>query len=92
MSNIDAEHVRHTIPGGKTLSEYAARFTKERIQSVAMQRVSTGFPELDRGLNGGLTNGLYVLGAVPGLGKSTLALQIAHNLSSRGIPALYFAL
>ena len=92
MSNIDAEHVRHTIPGGKTLSEYAARFTKERIQTVAMQRVSTGFPELDRGLNGGLTNGLYVLGAVPGLGKSTLALQIAHNLSSRGIPALYFAL
>lgn len=77
---------------GRSLGEYAARFTREGIQSVATRRVSTGFPELDGHLNGGLTNGLYVLGAVPGLGKSTLALQIAHNVSAQGVPVLYFAL
>ena len=78
--------------GGRTLSDCAALFARDHIQNIAVERVSTGFPELDRGLNGGLTNGLYVLGAVPGLGKSTLALQVAYNLSRQGIPVLYFAL
>ena len=82
----------HGAPEGRTLSDCAARFARDHIQSTAAERVSTGFPALDRGLNGGLTSGLYVLGAVPGLGKSTLALQIAYNLSGQGIPVLYFAL
>ena len=77
---------------GRVLSDCAALFTRERIHAIASNRISTGFPELDRSLGGGLTNGLYVLGAVPGLGKSTLALQIAYHLSSQGIPVLYFAL
>lgn len=75
-----------------SLRECAAMFSKEQIGKIASRRVSTGFPELDRSLGGGLTNGLYVLGAVPGLGKSTLALQIACNLSGQGIPVLYFAM
>lgn len=92
MSKVDAGRLDLGAQGGKTLSDCAALFTRGSIRSIATERVSTGFPDLDRGLNGGLTNGLYVLGAVPGLGKSTLALQIAYNLSSRGIPVLYFAL
>lgn len=75
-----------------SLRDCATLFSKERIGEIASRRVSTGFPELDRSLGGGLTNGLYVLGAVPGLGKSTLALQIACNLSGQGIPVLYFAM
>ena len=75
-----------------SLRDCAALFSKERIEEIASRRVSTGFPELDRSLGGGLANGLYVLGAVPGLGKSTLALQIACHLSGQGIPVLYFAL
>ena len=82
----------HTTQSGRPLSDCAALFTRDQIQAVAAERVSTGFPQLDRCLNGGLANGLYVLGAVPGLGKSTLALQIAYNLSSQGIPVLSFAL
>ena len=92
MSKTSVVQPGRTAQGGKALSDCTALFTRSHIQSVAMERVSTGFPELDRSLNGGLTNGLYVLGAVPGLGKSTLALQIAYNLSSQGIPVLYFAL
>ena len=75
-----------------SLRDCAALFSKEHIGEIASRRVSTGFPQLDHSLGGGLTNGLYVLGAVPGLGKSTLALQIACNLSGQGIPVLYFAL
>ena len=77
---------------GSALSDCAALFTKARIGSISAERVPTGFPTLDRSLNGCLFHGLFVLGAVPGLGKSTLALQIAYNLSGRGYPVLYFAL
>ena len=84
--------VESAIQAGKPLSDCVDLFTKDQIQNIASEPVSTGFPALDRTLNGGLSTGLYVLGAVPGLGKSTLALQIAYNLSSRGIPVLYFAL
>ena len=75
-----------------SLRDCAALFSKDRIGEIASRRISTGFSELDLSLGGGLSNGLYVLGAIPGLGKSTLALQIACNLSGQGIPVLYFAM
>lgn len=92
MENPDTEKTGGVPRLGKSLGDYAAQFTREGIQGIASQRVSTGFPALDRSLNGGLAEGLYVLGAVPGLGKSSLALQIASNVSAGGIPVLYFAL
>ena len=92
MSKANAARPGLSAQSGQTLSDCAALFSREHIQNIASERISTGFPALDRGLNGGLSKGLYVLGAVPGLGKSTLALQIAYNLSSQGIPVLYFAL
>lgn len=52
----------------------------------------TGFATLDRILNGGLENRLYVLGAVPSLGKSTLMLQMAMNIAEGGRDVLFFAL
>lgn len=92
MAETDMEGLEKREPAGQSLSSCAALFSRERIGSVSAERVPTGFPSLDRSLNGGLFNGLFVLGAVPGLGKSTLALQIAYNLSGRGYPVLYFAL
>lgn len=92
MAETDMERLEKREPAGQSLSSCAALFSRERIGSVSAERVPTGFPSLDRSLNGGLFNGLFVLGAVPGLGKSTLALQIAYNLSGRGYPVLYFAL
>ncbi|MEP6633394.1 MAG: DNA repair protein RadA [Luteimonas sp.] len=52
-------------------------------------RVSTGIGELDRVLGGGLVEGAVVLvGGDPGIGKSTLLLQVIANLSS-ALPGLY---
>ncbi|MDD4351445.1 MAG: DNA repair protein RadA [Candidatus Gracilibacteria bacterium] len=47
------------------------------------QRISTGMGEFDRALGGGLVPASFVLlGGEPGIGKSTLALQLAANLSA----------
>jgi replicative DNA helicase len=55
--------------------------------------VKTGFKNLDRALGGGLRNGrLYVLGAIPSLGKTTLALNIAQNIADRQQNVLFFSL
>ena len=54
--------------------------------------VLTGFPSLDEALGGGLYCQLYVLGAQSSLGKSTLALQIADQLSAAGDDVIYYSL
>lgn len=55
--------------------------------------LKTGFSKLDAYLNGGITPGLIVLGAGPGLGKSTFCLQLAEQVSrTENIPVLYFSL
>lgn len=52
----------------------------------------TGFKALDAELDGGLYPGLYVIGAVSSLGKTTLALQIADNIARSGEDVLIFSL
>ena len=52
----------------------------------------TGFRELDRNLDGGLYEGLYVIGAISSLGKTTLALQIADQVAKGGRDVLIFSL
>lgn len=71
----------------------ARRFTPDALRSRP-PRLKTGFPTLDALLGGGITPGVMVLGASPGLGKSTLALQIAANVSSgeNRVPVLLYSL
>ncbi len=56
------------------------------------ERVSTGYLELDRVLGGGVVGGSLVLvGGDPGIGKSTLLLQVCRNLASAGQKVLYIS-
>jgi DNA repair protein RadA/Sms len=55
------------------------------IESQDETRISSGVTEFDRVLGGGLVPGTLVLiGGDPGIGKSTLMLQVADRLSSNG--------
>ncbi len=55
------------------------------IQNTAQLRTSTGIMEVDRVLGGGITRSSYILLAgEPGVGKSTLLLQLASYLSRQG--------
>jgi DNA repair protein RadA/Sms len=63
------------------------------LASVDPARVrarATGVGELDRVLGGGLIPGsVTLLGGEPGVGKSTLALQVARSWAAAGAPVLY---
>ena len=55
------------------------------IKKQDISRSSTGFEELDRVLGGGLVKGsLTLLGGEPGIGKSTLILQICDKVKGEG--------
>jgi DNA repair protein RadA/Sms len=58
----------------------------ENIESSTEKRIFTGDQELDRVLGGGLVTGsVTLIGGEPGIGKSTLMLQLALNLSQKRI-------
>lgn len=75
-----------------SLKETVQLFDQTHIKALAIHRMSTGMSSLDKALGGGISAGLYVLGAIPNLGKSTFALQIAQNISAKGNPVLFFSM
>ena len=77
------------IRGGKGR---AAAFEGLQAETRDAPRLPTGMAELDRVLGGGLVPGSAVLvGGDPGIGKSTLLLQAAAALASRGAPVVYLS-
>ncbi|MBI4834951.1 MAG: DNA repair protein RadA [Planctomycetes bacterium] len=61
-----------------------------RIKSIDKERVSTGINELDRIMGGGIVSGSATLiGGDPGIGKSTLILQVSGKLCELGKKVLY---
>jgi DNA repair protein RadA/Sms len=60
------------------------------VSSSAEQRTPCSIAEFDRVLGGGLVSGsLILIGGDPGIGKSTLLLQVMNNLAKRDEPVLY---
>ena len=60
------------------------------VQPRSHQRSSTGLEELDRVLGGGLVPGsVTLLGGDPGIGKSTIGLQLMATFAALGLPTLY---
>jgi DNA repair protein RadA/Sms len=60
------------------------------VSSAEATRLTSGIGEVDRVLGGGLVPGSIVLfSGDPGIGKSTLLLQVAARLASGGLPVLY---
>ncbi|WP_112179222.1 MULTISPECIES: DNA repair protein RadA [Paraliobacillus] len=62
------------------------------IQSNEETRITTDMPELNRVLGGGIVAGsLVLIGGDPGIGKSTLLLQVSEQLARKQLRVLYIS-
>jgi DNA repair protein RadA/Sms len=85
-------HEEIVVPASSRETSFLAKQEKRKpelldnIKADEQNRQKSGISELDRILGGGIVNGsLILLGGEPGVGKSTLALQLALALKSRKI-------
>ena len=62
------------------------------IENSVQKRITSGMAEWDRVTGGGIVPGAFmILSGDPGIGKSTLLIQVAHQISSKtGINIIYF--
>ena len=80
--------VKEKTTGNKFLAKAETVKLKE-VETNRYERYKTGYEELDRVLGGGLVQGsLVLIGGEPGIGKSTLILQICDKVKVNG-PILY---
>lgn len=91
--NTLVEEVIDKKQSGKIKKTEAAKVSHiSEIDTNEKDRLHTGFEELDRVLGGGIVEGSLVLvGGDPGIGKSTLLLQVCKNLAAAGEPVLYIS-
>ncbi len=91
--NTFAEEIvdKRELKGRKEVKDVQTTILKD-ITSSSEERVSTHMEELDRVLGGGIVKGSLVLvGGDPGIGKSTLLLQVCKNLSGEDLNLLYIS-
>ena len=87
------EEIRAIDPAGPAGIEFnEAPLPIDEIVADEKERVTTGIAEMDRVLGGGIVNGSVTLvGGDPGIGKSTLLLQVVHNLAEKNLKILYIS-
>lgn len=84
--NINAKY--HETAGVKK----AAPVRLSSVTAADTDRIKTDICELDRVLGGGIVEGSLVLvGGDPGIGKSTLLLQMCYNIAKNGNSVLYIS-
>ncbi len=77
---------------GRAAGGTASPVTLSHVETGSQQRYTTGMKELDRVLGGGIVPGSLVLvGGDPGIGKSTILLQVCRNLAAAGRRVLYIS-
>lgn len=81
--------------GGVTKSDGRPRQKAQKLSEISMkeeEKLLTHMSELDRVLGGGIVPGsLTLVGGDPGIGKSTLLLQVCRELSADGQKVLYIS-
>lgn len=92
-NSLAEEPLHRKIPGSRTSTAEPLRATPiDSVEIVQAGRITTGLGEFDRVLGGGIVPGsLILIGGDPGIGKSTLMLQVLCRLSSREQKTLYIS-
>lgn len=88
----EEEETKKIDYNNKTVASYIGNsFLTDITKTSKYRKKTTGFKELDKAING-VFPGLYVLGAISSLGKTTLLHQIADQMASTGEKVIYFSL
>lgn len=83
---LDTQEIRpHNV------ARYISSFMGEDMEKNAVT-IKTGYPDLDDKLAGGLEPGLYAVGAISSLGKTTFCHQMADSIAAAGHEVLFFSL
>lgn len=90
---VEAEKISKVISnslGINTTAETIEPKSLNNIEEVKEERIHTSISEFDNLLGGGIVKGsLSLIGGAPGIGKSTLLLQVVKSLGNNGIDVLY---
>ncbi|TFJ92895.1 DNA repair protein RadA [Lentibacillus salicampi] len=95
--NTLVEEIEASPAGGRHTMSREGRYADqpESITSIETKkepRITTGMKEFNRVLGGGIVPGsLALIGGDPGIGKSTLLLQISSQLADKQLPVLYIS-
>ena len=73
-------------------SQHIKDFLNEIREKANTPYIPTGFSKLDEILDGGLFEGLYFMGAISSLGKTTFTLQMADQIAQQGNDVIIFSL
>lgn len=97
FQNLIESAIVNTTNKSKTQYDFAVsnhlkNFIAGIADSVNTPVISTGLTKLDETLDGGLYEGLYVVGAISSLGKTTFVTQIADNIAESGKDVLIVSL
>ena len=87
---VEAE--KNAYINGTSVTSKIEDFLGDIKASVDTPAVPTNFAALDRVLDDGLYEGLYILGAISSLGKTSFALQVADQIAQQGKDVLIFSL
>lgn len=83
-------NISPTTGAKKRTSSDATSVHLSEISMDEQARISTGIGEMDRVLGGGIVPGsLTLVGGDPGIGKSTILLQVCEKISGAKLPVLY---
>ena len=74
------------------LTDFAKIDKWEKNIRTSRKAISTGWDSLDKTLDGGLYEGLYVIPGTPGTGKTALALQMAFQIAQQQQDVLYISM
>lgn len=89
---VGSQPTADPLEGLQSAADYLKNnFTADREQFKGYKQRKTGFADIDD-YTGGLYPGLYVLGALSSLGKTTFAHQMADQLAKAGDTVLFFSL
>lgn len=94
LFDVSQKHVKQDIVSLETiLSESFDRLDELHKDKGKIRGVPTGFKDLDGILAGLQRSDLFILAARPSMGKTALALNLAHNVATKaGEPVLLFSL